>query len=328
MRRREFITLLGGAAAAWPLVARAQKAQRVQRIGALMSFIESDPQSTIGTSAFEQGLKDRGWIPGRNVQIEYRWANYGALYKRYAHELVDLTPDVILAVGGSSATALQEATRTIPIVFMKTSDPVNRRFVASMERPGGNFTGLIEFEPSIGVKWLELLKQTAPNITRVAVIQDPMRTAWRNLLTAIEKVAPSFGVKVSAVDARNGLAMERTITAFANTPNGGLIVTPSAFAVIIREQIIALATRYKMPAIYFDKFFVTEGGLISYAPDTVEQYHLAAGYVDRILKGEKPADIPVQAPTKFELAISLKAAQLIDLPIPTSVLSIANLVMK
>jgi putative ABC transport system substrate-binding protein len=328
MRRREFITLLGGAAAAWPLVARAQKAQRVQRIGALMSFIESDPQSTIGTSAFEQGLKDRGWIPGRNVQLEYRWANYGALYKRYAHELVDLTPDVILAVGGSSATALQEATRTIPIVFMKTSDPVNRRFVASMERPGGNFTGLIEFEPSIGVKWLELLKQTAPNITQVAVIQDPMRTAWRNLLTAIEKVAPSLGVKVSAVDARNGLAMERTITAFANTPNGGLIVTPSAFAVIIREQIIALATRYKMPAIYFDKFFVTEGGLISYAPDTVEQYHLAAGYVDRILKGEKPADIPVQAPTKFELAISLKAAQLIDLPIPTSVLSIANLVMK
>lgn len=328
MRRREFIKLLGGTAAGWPLAARARQAMRMRRIGALLSFAESDPQSKIGTSAFERGLKERGWTLGGNLQIDYRWINSGLLYRRFAHELVALTPDVILAVGGSSATALQEATRTIPIVFMKTSDPVNRRLIASMEQPGGNFTGLIEFEPSIGTKWLELLKQIAPSVTRVAVIQDPSRFAWRNLLTAIEKAAPSLSVKVSPVDARDGVMMERIITTFASSSNGGLIVTPSAFSVIIREQIIALAARYKLPAIYFSQLFVSDGGLISYAPDTIDQYRRAAGYVDRILKGEKPANLPVQAPTKYYLVINLKTAKALGLAVPPALLARADEVIE
>jgi putative ABC transport system substrate-binding protein len=328
MRRREFITLLGGAAAGWPLATGAQQAVQKRRIGVLMSFAKQDPESTIGTSAFEHGLEKRGWTLGRNLQIEYRWANTLAHYRRFARELVALNPDVILAVGGSSASALQEVTRTVPIVFLKISDPIFRRLIASMEQPGGNFTGLIEFKPSIGKKWLELLKQSAPNVTRVAVIQNPVVPAWKKLRNAIEKAAPSFSVEVSPVDVRNALAMERTITTFASRPNGGLIVTPSKFAVVVRQQIIALATRHKLPAIYFSPFFVNYGGLISYAPDTSDQYRRAADYVDRILKGEKPADMPVQAPTKYDLVISLKAAQMIDLAIPADVLAVADHVIK
>ena len=328
MRRRQFIKLLGGTAAGWPLAARAQQATRMRRIGALFDFLAYDPQSTIGTTAFEDGLKERGWTVGGNLQIMYRWANYAILLRRSAHELVALTPDVILAVGGSSATALQEVTSTVPIVFMKTSDPIAHRFIASMKQPGGNFTGLIEFEPSIGVNWLKLLKQIAPSVTRVAVIQDPMRLAWRQLLTAIEKAAPSFGVEVSPVDVREGLELERFITSFASSPNGSLIVTPSTFSVIIRERIIALAARYKLPAIYFSQLFVPDGGLVSYAPDAIDQYRRAAGYVDRILKGENPADMPVQAPTKFELVINLKAAQAVGLTIPAGVLAAADQVIK
>jgi ABC-type uncharacterized transport system substrate-binding protein len=325
MRRREFIKLLGGTAAGWPFAARAQRAMRMRRIGVLVGFLESDPESKIATSAFEHGLEERGWILGGSLQIEYRWANYGGLYRRFARELVALTPDVILAVGGSSASALHEVTSTLPIVFMKTTDPINRRLIASMEQPGGNFTGLIRFEPSIGAKWLELLKQIAPSVTRVAVIQN---LAWRNVLAAIEKAASSLRVEVSPVDVRNGLQMERVITSFASRPNGGLIVTPSAYAVIIRERIIALAARLKLPAIYFSQFFVAQGGLVSYDPDTIDQYRRAAGYVDRILKGEKPADMPVQAPTEYQLAINLKAAKVIDLTIPAGVLAVANHVIK
>ena len=328
MRRREFIKILGGAAAGWPLAARAQQPERMRRIGALMNIAENDLQSTVWASAFERGLEERGWTLGGNMQIEYRWANNENLYRKFAQELVALTPDVILAAGGSSASALQEVTRTIPIVFMGTSDPVNRRLIASMEQPGGNFTGFIEFEPSIGGKWLELLKQIAPSVTRVAVIRDPGRFSWRALLTAIEKAAPSFSVEVSPVDARDGTEMERIITTFASSPNGGLIVTPNAFSAIFRERIITLAARHKLPAIYFSRFFVTDGGLISYAPDTIDQYHRAAGYVDRILKGEKPADMPVQAPTKFELVVNLRTAQVIGLTIPAGVLSIADHVIK
>ena len=328
MRRREFIKLLGGTAAGWPLAARAQQPVRMRRIGALMNIAENDLQSTVWASAFERGLEERGWTLGGNMQIEYRWANNENLYRKFAQELATLTPDVILAVSGSSATALQEVTRTIPIVFMGTSDPVNRRLIASMEQPGGNFTGFIEFEPSIGGKWLELLKQIAPSVTRVAVIRDPGRFSWRALLTAIEKAAPSFSVEVSPVDARDGTEMERIITTFASSPNGGLIVTPNAFSAIFRERIITLAARHKLPAIYFSRFFVTDGGLISYAPDTIDQYHRAAGYVDRILKGEKPADMPVQAPTKFELVVNLRTAQMIGLTIPAGVLSIADHVIK
>jgi putative tryptophan/tyrosine transport system substrate-binding protein len=328
MRRREFIKLFGGTALGWPLAARAQPPVRVRRIGALMNIPENDPQSIIWASAFERGLKERGWTLGSNLQIEYRWANNENLYRRFARELVALTPDVILAVSGSSATALQEVTGTIPIVFMGTSDPVNRRLIASMEQPGGNFTGFIEFEPSIGGKWLELLTQIAPRVTRVAVLRDPTRFSWRELVTGIEKAAPSFSVEVSPVDARAGTEMERILATFASGTNGGLIVTPSAFSAIFRERIIALAARHKLPAIYFSRFFVTDGGLISYAPDTIDQYRRAAGYIDRILKGEKPADMPVQSPTKFELVINLRTAKALDLTVPTGVLASADHVIK
>jgi putative ABC transport system substrate-binding protein len=328
MKRREFIKLLGGTAAGWPLAAGAQQPARIRRIGALMNIAENDPQSIIWSSAFERGLEERGWARAGNLQIEYRWANNENLYRKFARELVALTPDVILAVGGSSATALQQETGSIPIVFMGTSDPVNRRLIASMERPGGNFTGFIEFEPGIGAKWLELLKQIAPNVTRVMVMRDPTRFSWRNLVTAIEKAAPSFGMEASPVDARDGTQMELIITTFASSPNGGVIVTPNPFSAIFGERIVELAARHKLPAIYFSRFFVTDGGLISYAPDTIDQYRRAAGYIDRILKGEKPADMPVQAPTKFELVINLRSARVIGLTIPEGVLSAADHVIK
>ena len=328
MQRHEFITLLGGAAAAWPFTARAQQPMRMRRIGALMNIVENNPQSIIWASAFEQGLEERGWTLGSNLQIEYRWANNENLYRRFARELVALTPDVILAVGGSSATALQEVTRTIPIVFVGTSDPVNRRLIASMEQPGGNITGFIEFESSIGGKWLELLKQIAPSVTRVAVVRDPERFSPIRLLTAIEMAAPSFSVEVSPVDVRNGIEMERSITTFASSSNGGLIVTPSAFAALFLERIIALAARHKLPAIYFNRSFITDGGLISYAPDMIDQFRRAAGYVDRILKSEKPADMPVQAPTKFELVINLKTAKALGLTVPPTLLARADEVIE
>jgi len=327
MKRREFIMLLGGTAVGWPLVARAQHAMQMRRVGALISFGADDPQSAIATSAFEHGLEKRGWTPGNNVQIEYRWAIYGPQLSRFARELVALTPDVILAVGAPSAAALQKVTRTIPIVFTNTSDPVNG-LIVSMERPGGNFTGLIEFAPSIGPKWLKLLKQIAPNVTRVAVIQDPSRSAWRNVLTAIEKAAPSFNVEVNPVDGRDYVKMERIVAAFASSPNGGLIVTPSAFSVLMRDRIIALADRHKLPAIYFSQYFVTDGGLASYAPDMIDQLHRAAGYVGRILKGEKPADMSVHAPSKYDFVINLKAAKAIDLTLSPSLLAQADKVIK
>ena len=329
MRRRDLIVLLGGTAAGWPLVARAQQATRTRRIGAIMNIGETDPQSTIWTSAFQRGLEERGWTLGGSLQIEYRWAAGNEnLYRRFAHELVALTPDVVLASGGSSASALQEVTSTIPIVFLGTSDPVNRRLVASMEQPGGNITGFVEFESDIGGKWLELLKQIAPNVTRVAVLRDPTRFSWRRLLAAIEKAGPSFGVAVRPIDARDATDMEQTLTTFSSSSNGGLIVTPSAYSAIFRERIIALAARHKLPAIYFSRFFVTEGGLISYGPDTTDQYRRAAGYVDRILRGEKPAAMPVQAPTKFELVINLRTAQVIDLTIPAGVVAAADHIIK
>jgi putative tryptophan/tyrosine transport system substrate-binding protein len=328
MRRREFIKFLGGAAAGWPLAAHAQQSTGRRRIGALMNIAENDPQSLVWASAFERGLRERGWTLGNNLQVEYRWANDENLYRRFAHELVALSPEVVLAVSGSSATALQEVTKTIPVVFIGTSDPVNRRLIAAMEKPGGNFTGFIEFESSIGGKWLELLKLIAPSVTRVAVIRDPTRFAWRSLLTAIEKAAPSFNVEATAIDARGAIEMERLITAFANSSNGGLIVTPSAFSAIFRERIIALATRLKLPAIYFSRYFVVDGGLASYGPDTIDQFRRAAGYVDRILNGEKPADMPVQAPSKFELVVNLRAAQGIDLSIPARFLDVADHVIR
>lgn len=328
MRRRDFIKLLGGSVAAWPIYAHAQQAMPMRRIGALMNIVDYDPQARIWASAFERALGELGWTVGRNLQIDYRWANNDNLYRRFAHELVELTPQVILAVSGSSATALQDATRTIPVVFMATSDPVNRGLIASMEQPGGNFTGFIEFEPAIGGKWLEVLKHISPGMSRVAVVRDPTRLSARNLLTAIEKAASSLGVELAPVDARNSGEVERAITAFGDSSKGGLIVTPNAFSAISRDRIIALAARHKLPAIYFSRFFVTEGGLSSYAPDTIDTYRRAAGYIDRILKGEKPGGMAVQAPDKFEFVINLRTAQVIGLPVPASVLAMANDVIK
>jgi putative ABC transport system substrate-binding protein len=328
MRRRDFITLLGGAAVTWPLAAQAQQSTRIARVGALMNIAENDPQSRVWSAAFERGLEQRGLKPGHNLQLEYRWANNDSLYKRFAQELAKLNPDVVLAVSGSSANALQQATSTVPIVFMATSDPIGRRLVASMEKPGGNITGFVEFESGIGVTWLELLKQVAPNVTRVAVVQDPMRSTWQRLVAAIEKAAPSFNVQVQPVDARNSAELERSLGAFAGSPGGGLIVTPNLFSALAREGLIALAARHKLPAIYFSRFFVTDGGLISYAPDMIDQYHRAAGYIDRILKGEKPADMPVQSPAKFEIVANLRTAQMMGLTIPAPVLASADHVIR
>ncbi|MFY9686661.1 MAG: ABC transporter substrate-binding protein [Pseudolabrys sp.] len=328
MRRRDFITLLGGTAVLWPLAARAQPSTQIRRVGALMNIAENDPEARVWAAAFEQGLEKQGRKPGNTLQIDYRWANNDSLLKRSAQELVRLNPDVILAVSGSSASALHEATGTVPVVFMRTSDPVARRLIASMEKPGGNFTGYVEFEPGIGVKWLELLKQIAPNVTRVAVVQDPMRSTWRHVLTGIETAASSFNVQVTPVDARDSAQLERALATFAGTADGGLIVTPNLFSALARERLVALAARHKLPAVYFNRLFVTEGGLISYAPDTIDQYHRAAGTIDRILKGEKPADMPVQAPVKFEIVANLRAAQAIGLTIPAQLVAAADHVIR
>jgi len=327
MRRRDFIILLGGTAVSWPLAARAQQSTAIRRVGALMSIAENDPQARVWASAFEQGMEKHGWKPGHNLQIEYRWANNDSLLKRFAQELVRLNPEVILAASASSASALQEATGTVPVVFMGTSDPVSRRLIASMEKPGGNFTGYVEFEPGIGVKWLELLKQIAPNVTRVAVVQDPMRSTWRQVLSGIEKAAPSFNVQVTPVDARDSAELERFLATFAG-PGGGMIVTPNQFSALARNRLVALAAQHKLPAVYFSRFFVTEGGLISYAPDTIDQYHRAADTIDRILKGEKPADMPVQTPAKFEIVANLRTAQMIGLTIPAQLVAAADHVIR
>jgi putative tryptophan/tyrosine transport system substrate-binding protein len=328
MRRRDFIKVLGATAAGWPFVARAQQSARMQRIGMLMSTSEADMQTMVGVSAFVAGLEERGWTPGGNVQIEYRWTEgNGNLYRRFAQELVALAPDVILVVGGTGVSALQQETRTLPIVFVATNNPIERGLITSIERPGGNTTGFIDFEFSMGRKWLEVLKQIAPDVSRVAVIRNPLQFSGIGL-AAIEKAAPSFGVEVSPIDARAAIEMERSVTAFARDTNGGLIVTPSPFSVFFRDQIITLADRHKLPTVYFNRYFVTGGGLVSYGPDILEQYRGAAGYVDRILKGEKPADMPVQAPTKFELVVNLRTAKALGLNVPDTLVGRADEVIK
>ncbi len=294
----------------------------------LMSTAETDMQSMIGVSTFVRGLEERGWKLGGNLQIEYRWAEANQnLYHRFARELVALAPDVILAVGGIGVSTLQQVTKTIPIVFVATNDPIDRGLITSIERPGGNTTGFINFEFSMGRKWLELLKQIAPSVSRVAVIRNPVQFSGIGL-AAIEKAAPLFSVEVTAIDARGGVEMEQSITTFGHSTNGGLIVTPSPYSVFFRDQIIALANLHKLPAVYFNRYFVSGGGLISYGPDILEQYRGAAGYVDRILKGEKPADMAVQTPTKFELVINLKTAKAIGLTVPPSLLARADEVME
>jgi putative tryptophan/tyrosine transport system substrate-binding protein len=326
--RRDFITLLGGAVAAWPLAARAQQRERRRRIGVLMNFTSDDPVSQDRLAAFVQGLQELGWTVGRNLQIDYRWGGGNVeRYRTFAAELVALTPDVLVTAGAPAVEALQRATRTVPIVFTNVTDPVGGGLVASLARPGGNTTGLTLSEYGLSGKWLELLKEIAPRVTRVAVLRDPVAVGIGQF-AAIQAAAPSLQIELSPVDVRDATEIERAVTAFADGPNGGLIATASALTAIHRELIIALATRHKLPAVYPFRYYVTSGGLISYGPDTVDQYRLAARYVDRILKGEKPADLPVQAPTKYELVINLKTAKALGLDVPPSLLARADEVIE
>jgi putative ABC transport system substrate-binding protein len=329
MKRREFITLLGGAAAAWPVAARAQPAERVRRVGVLIPLAKDDPEAKARIAAFQQGLEQLGWIDGRNVQIDTRWAG-GDMesIRRNATELVELTPDVILAAGGAAMTPLHQATRTVPIVFTQTPDPVGAGFVASLARPGGNATGFTLFEFGISVKWLELLKEIAPHVVRAAALRDPALSSGLGELGAIQGVAPTFRVELSVIDVREAPEIERAVTAFARQSNGALIVLSSAVAIVHRDQIIRLAAKHQLPTVYFARYFVAAGGLISYGPDTIDPHRRAAAYVDRILKGEKPADLPVQAPTKFELVINLKTARALGLEIPPTLLARADEVIE
>jgi putative ABC transport system substrate-binding protein len=327
MRRRQFIALLSSAAA-WPLAARAQRAERMRRIGVLSSFAADDPEALANVGAFLQGLQQLGWTAGRNVRIDYRLTGADADRSRtYAAELLALAPDVILAVGGSTLGPLLQATRTVPIVFVNVNDPVGGGFVASLARPGRNATGVTNFEYGISAKWMELLKQIAPGVMLVAVMRDPSITSGTGQLAAIQAVAPSFRVELSPVDPRD-VSIEDAISAFAVGSNGGLIVVAGPPAILHRERIIALSAKYRLPAIYPWRYWVANGGLMSYGPDDIEQYRSAAGYVDRILKGDKPADLPVQAPTKFELAINLTTAKALDLTVPPALLATANEVIE
>jgi putative ABC transport system substrate-binding protein len=329
MRRREFITLLGGATAAWPLAARAQQVKRVPRIGVLFGLAANDSLGKAAIAAFVHELQQLGWADGRNVQIEYRWGGGNADdLRKYALELVTLAPDVLVATGGTSIGPLLHATRIVPIVFANVPDPIGSGFVESLSRPGGNATGFVQFEYNLSGKWLELLKQIAPGVTSTAILWDPAIIAGIGQFAVIQSVAPSLGVEVRALNVRDAAEIERAVTAFARLPNGGLIVTASASAFIHRDLIVKLAARYKLPTIYFQRLFVTEGGLISYGPNFLDQYRRAASYVDRILKGEKPADMPVQAPTKYELIVNLKAAKAIGLSVPASLLARADEVIE
>jgi putative ABC transport system substrate-binding protein len=304
MNRREFITLLGGAAA-WPLAARAQQPERVRRIGVLVASTADDPEAQARVAAFAEALSQLGWTDGRNLQIDVRWATTNADgLRRHAAELAALGPDVIVAATGTATVApLLQATRTVPIVFAVVIDPVGAGFVASLARPGGNATGFTIFEYGLSGKWLELLKQVAPGTTRVAVLRDPTIVSGIGQFAAIQAVAPSLGVELSPVDVRDAPEIERAVTAFVRSSNGGLIVTPNALATRHRDLIITLAARHRLPAVYAWRFFAADGGLISYGPDLFDQYRRAAGYVDRILRGEQPADLPVQTPTRYELVI-------------------------
>ena len=328
MRRRDFIKIVA-VSAVWPLAVRAQQPERKRRIGVLTSLAAGDPEDQARNAAFLQGLQSLGWTVGTNVRIDYRWgAGDADNTRKYAGELVALAPDVILATGNPTLAPLLQATRTVPIVFAQVADPVGAGFVDSLARPGGNATGFALLEYSASGKWLELLKEIMPNVKRVVVLRDSATTAGIGQFAGIQSVARSFGVELRPVDVRDPAEIERTIEAFARDPNGGMIVTPSGPAIVHRQLIIALAARHRLPAIYGQRFYVTEGGLLSYGHDTIDPYRRAASYVDRILKGEKPADLPVQAPTKFELAINLKTAKALGLTIPPAVLARADEVIE
>ena len=329
MRRREFITLLGGAAAAWPIATRAQQPERMRRVGILLNATSDDAEYQTWVGAFLQGLAQSGWVIGRNVRIDTRWAGGKADdIRRHAAELAALAPDVILAHGDSTAGALLGASRTVPIVFTAIADPVGAGLVDTLARPGGNATGFMLFEYSLGGKWLELLKQITAGVARVAVLRDASIPAGTGQFGAIQAVAPSLSIEVIPINVRDTGEIERAVAAFARTANGGLIVTASGRANADRDLIVTLAARHKLPAVYYARFFVTAGGLVSYGPDRVDQYRQAAGYVDRILRGEKPADLPVQAPSKYELVINLKTAKALGLAVPPTLLARANEVIE
>jgi ABC-type uncharacterized transport system substrate-binding protein len=324
MKRREFITLIGGAAA-WPLAARAQQSERVRRIGVLMYWSADDAEGQARLAAFTQALKQLGWS---DLRIDTRWATADDI-RRHAAELVALAPDVLVAATGTATVApLLQATRTVPIVFVTVIDPVGAGFVANLARPGGNATGFTIYEYSMSGKWLELLKEIAPRVTRAAVLRDPAVASGIGQFGAVQIVAPSLGVELSPVDVRDAGEIERAVTEFARGSNGGLIVTGSAAAIVHRELIATLAARHRLPAVYPGRYSVTAGGLISYGPDLIDQFRRAAGYVDRILKGEKPADLPVQAPTKYELVVNLRTAKAMSITVPETLLARADEVIE
>ena len=328
--RREFITLLGGAAAAWPLAARGQQGERVRRIGVLTAGPRPDDQDAqANIAAFVEGLQQLGWVDGRNVRIDYRWGlGQADTIRRQAAELAALAPDVILSSGTASLAQLMQVTVAVPIVFVNVSDPVGGGFVDSLSRPGGNATGFMQFEYELSAKWLELLKQIAPHVTRAAVLRDPDLPSGIGQFAVIQSVARAVGVEVRPVSLRDPAETERAVAAFAAAPNSGLIVTSSALTVRHRELIIALAARHKLPAVYYRRYFVATGGLISYGYGLADQFRRAAGYVDRILKGEKPGDLPVQAPTKYELVVNLKTAKALGLDVPPTLLARADEVIE
>ena len=330
MRRREFLVgVVGGAAAAWPVAARAQQGESVRRIGIILPAASDDAEFQTRLAAFHQALEQLGWIIGRNVRIDTRWATTNAdEIRRHALEMVALSPDVILAHGATTLAPLLQANRTVPIVFVVVADPVGGGFVESLARPGGRATGFMPFEYSLSGKWLELLKQIAPDVTRVAVLRDTANPTGIGQFGVIQAIAPSLRIELSPINMRDAGEIERAISAFARTPHGGLLLTASGLAQLHRDLIIALAARHKLPAIYFERRFASAGGLVSYGPDYVDEYRRAAAYIDRILRGEKAADLPVQAPTKYELVINLKTAKAAGLTVPQSLLSTADEVIE
>jgi ABC-type uncharacterized transport system substrate-binding protein len=328
MRRRKFIGLLGGAAT-WPLAARAQQSERMRRVGVLMNRTATDPEGRARLAAFQQGLQQLGWSDGRNIQIDIRWGEDNIDRERkLAAELVALAPDVILASGTVSVTALQPISGTVPVVFAVVTDPVGAGFVDNLARPGGNLTGFMIYEYSLAGKWLELLKQIAPGVTRVVVLRDPTNPSGIAVFAAIRAMASSLGVQVNPVGIHDAGEIERALAALAGSGNGGLIVTPNASGSVQRDLIITLAARYKLPAIYPFRYLAAGGGLMSYGTDLVDQFRLAAGYVDRILKGERPGDLPVQAPTKYQMVINLKTAKALGLNVPNSLIGLADDVIE
>jgi putative ABC transport system substrate-binding protein len=329
MKRREFITLIGGAAAAWPVAARAQQPERIRRIGVLMNLTADDPEAPGRVAAFAQGLGELGWTIGRNVRIDYRWgAGDTEHFRRYAAELVALAPDVVLASGALAVRPLLQATRTVSIVFVQVTDPVGLGLVASLARPGGNATGFTLSEFGTSGKWLELLKEIVPRVARVGVLRDSSAPGGIGQFAAIQTVAPSIAVELIPLDVRDASEIELAIATFARSSNGGLIVTASGLAAVHRDLIVALAARHRLPAVYPFRYYATSGGLISYGPDTTDPFRRAAGYVDRILNGDKPADLPVQAPTKYELVINLKTAKGLGLTVPETLLARADEVIE